>query len=70
MPFRKIGDGVLIDKTVNVVGLENVSIGNNVRVDAFSMIVATGQVEIWRILRMCPAVFEFIASATITLAVR
>lgn len=46
LPFKKIGDGVLIDKTVSLVGLENVSIGHDVRIDALSMIIATGQVEI------------------------
>jgi acetyltransferase-like isoleucine patch superfamily enzyme len=46
LPFKKIGERVLIDKTVSFVGLENVSIGDNVRIDALSMIIATGQVEI------------------------
>ncbi len=46
LPFKKVGDRVLIDKTVSIVGLENISIGHNVRIDALSMIIATGQVEI------------------------
>ena len=46
LPFKQIGEHVLIDKTVSFVGLENVSIGHHVRIDAHSMIIATGQVEI------------------------
>jgi len=41
LPFKKIGEGVLIGGTVSFVGPENVSVGDNVRIDALSMIIAT-----------------------------
>src|SRR5260221_7323955 len=46
LPFKQVGEDVLIDKTASFVELENVSIGNNVRIDAFSMIIGTGPINI------------------------
>lgn len=46
LPFRQIGEGILIDKSVSLVNIENISIGNNVRIDAFTMIIATGEINI------------------------
>ncbi|WP_286876804.1 MULTISPECIES: acyltransferase [Pantoea] len=40
--FKKIGKNVLIAKNCNIVGIENISIGNNVRIDAFTTIIAAG----------------------------
>lgn len=39
--FLSIGTNVKIAKTCNIVGLENISIGNNVRIDAFTTIIAS-----------------------------
>ena len=41
--FVSIGKNVKILKTVGIVGTENISIGNNVRIDDFAMIMASGQ---------------------------
>jgi acetyltransferase-like isoleucine patch superfamily enzyme len=46
LPFRHIGDGVLIDRSVSLVDIEKLSIGDNVRIDAFTMIIATGEINI------------------------
>ncbi|WP_330986100.1 MULTISPECIES: acyltransferase [Enterobacterales] len=40
--FKKIGNNVNIAKNCNIVGIENISIGDNVRIDAFSTIIANG----------------------------
>lgn len=39
--FLSVGDDVQIAKTCNIVGIENISIGNNVRIDAFTTIVSS-----------------------------
>lgn len=40
--FKSVGKNVLIAKNCNIVGIENISIGNNVRIDAFTTIIAAG----------------------------
>lgn len=44
--FLSIGTNVKIAKTCNIVGLENISIGNNVRIDAFTTIVSSKKEKI------------------------
>lgn len=41
--FKKIGHNVKIAKTSTIIGLENISIGNNVRIDGYCSIIAAGQ---------------------------
>lgn len=36
--FKSIGENVLIDKNCTIIGKENISIGNNVRIDRFTTI--------------------------------
>jgi acetyltransferase-like isoleucine patch superfamily enzyme len=40
--FGSVGENVRIAKTCNIVGAENIDIGNNVRIDAYTQIVALG----------------------------
>jgi acetyltransferase-like isoleucine patch superfamily enzyme len=40
LPFASIGRGVLLDATVQIIGIENISIGSNVRIDAGVSIIA------------------------------
>lgn len=45
--FNKIGKNVKISNKINVTGdISNISIGNNVRIDAFTTIVATGPLDL------------------------
>ena len=44
--FLSIGNDVQIAKTCNIVGIENISIGNNVRIDAFTTIVSSKKEKI------------------------
>jgi acetyltransferase-like isoleucine patch superfamily enzyme len=46
MPFKALGSGVLIDRTVSLVNIENISIGGNTRIDAYSTLIATGEISI------------------------
>lgn len=39
--FKSVGKNVLIAKNCTIIGLENISIGDNVRIDGFSTITAT-----------------------------
>ena len=41
--FASIGKNVKIKKNVGIVGTENITIGDNVRIDDFTMIMASGQ---------------------------
>ncbi len=41
--FKSVGKNVLIAKSCTIIGLENISIGNNVRIDGYSTITATQQ---------------------------
>jgi galactoside O-acetyltransferase len=45
-PFRSLGQNVLIHERANVINLENLSIGDNVRIDADVTILASGPVVI------------------------
>lgn len=38
--FKKIGKNVLISKNILIVGAKNISIGSNVRIDAFTSLIA------------------------------
>lgn len=40
--FKSLGRNVRIAKNCNIVGIANISIGDNVRIDAFSTIIAAG----------------------------
>ena len=40
--FKSIGENVKISKTCNIVGLSNIEIGSNVRIDAYTSIIAAG----------------------------
>lgn len=40
--FKSLGKNVKIAKNCNIIGVENISIGSNVRIDAFSTIIAPG----------------------------
>lgn len=40
--FMSLGSNVRIAKNCNIVGIPNISIGDNVRIDAFSTIIAAG----------------------------
>ncbi len=41
--FKKIGRNVSIYKNCNIVGLENIEIGDNVRIDSFCTLIASGE---------------------------
>lgn len=41
--FKSIGTNVMIAKNCTIVGLENISIGSNVRIDGYSAIIAPGE---------------------------
>jgi len=41
--FKSIGRNVLIAKNCQIIGLENISIGNNVRIDGYSTLIAAGK---------------------------
>jgi galactoside O-acetyltransferase len=45
--FRSVGENVQIARACNIVGLENIEIGDNVRIDAFcSLIAASGYIRL------------------------
>jgi galactoside O-acetyltransferase len=46
LPFAALGENVLIDSSVRLIGIERISLGNRVRIDAGTTIVASGQVQI------------------------
>lgn len=41
--FKKLGNNVCIAKTCTIIGLENIAIGSNVRIDGYCTIIATGR---------------------------
>ena len=41
--FKKLGKNVQIAKNCTVVGVENITIGDNVRIDGYCTIIATGE---------------------------
>lgn len=47
MGFAHVGENVQLSKNISVIGVENISLGNNVRVDGYTTIAAfTGSLEI------------------------
>mgnify|MGYP001420363583 CR=1 FL=1 len=40
--FKSLGRNVQIDKSCIIFGIKNIKIGNNVRIDAYCTIIATG----------------------------
>lgn len=40
--FKQVGENVQIAKTCTIVGIENISIGDNVRIDGFCSLIAAG----------------------------
>jgi len=40
--FKHVGSDVLVAKNNNIIGLENIHIGNNVRIDGYCSIIAPG----------------------------
>lgn len=40
--FKHVGKNVQVAQSCNIIGLENISLGNNVRIDGFTTIVASG----------------------------
>jgi acetyltransferase-like isoleucine patch superfamily enzyme len=46
MGFSKLGENVLIDKSVILIGINRITIGSNVRIDTLSMII-TSEMEIF-----------------------
>jgi galactoside O-acetyltransferase len=46
LPFRRLGQHVLIHERANIINVENLAIGNNVRIDADVTILASGPVSI------------------------
>lgn len=41
--FKKVGYNVIISKNCEIIGLEKIEIGDNVRVDAYTTLLATGK---------------------------
>lgn len=41
--FKRLGDNVRISKNCTIIGLENIEVGNNVRIDAYCSLVAAGK---------------------------
>lgn len=46
LAFAYCGSNTLIDSSVRIIGLENLSLGSNVRIDAGAIIIASGQIRI------------------------
>lgn len=44
--FRSLGQNIQIAKNCTIIGLENISIGSNVRIDGFCSIIAAGDGEV------------------------
>ena len=41
--FKSVGNNVLIDKNCTIIGLSNISIGSNVRIDGYTTITSSGE---------------------------
>jgi len=41
--FKRLGKNISIAKSCNIIGLENISLGDNVRIDGYTTIVASGK---------------------------
>ena len=46
--FKKIGQNVRVHSSANIYGLQNIQLGDNSRIDDFTLIVATGELSIAR----------------------
>ena len=58
LKFRRIGDNVRIHERASIYGTENISIGSNVRIDDFTVIVAAnGYMEIGSYVQICTHCF-------------
>ena len=44
--YKSLGKNVLISNRAGIYGLENISIGSNVRIDDYCVIIATGELQI------------------------
>src|SRR5688572_14771269 len=44
--FKSVGENVQIHQDCNVYGVENISIGDNVRIDAYVSLIATGFIDV------------------------
>jgi acetyltransferase-like isoleucine patch superfamily enzyme len=57
MGFASVGENVAIARNCAVIGLPNISIGDNVRIDAFcSILCASGKIEFGSNIHLCTAV--------------
>ena len=57
MPFRSLGQHVMIHERVTLVGIENISIGSHVRIDPDVIFLATGPLTIGSYTHIAPGVF-------------
>jgi acetyltransferase-like isoleucine patch superfamily enzyme len=57
MPFRSLGDDVMIHERVTLVGIENISIGSHVRIDPEVILLATGPLTIGCYTHIAAGVF-------------
>lgn len=46
LPFAARGENVLIDKSAKIIGIENLSLAGNIRIDAGVIIIASGEISI------------------------
>jgi len=44
--FKFVGKNVMVHENINIHGIENISIGNNVRIDPYTSLIATGLITI------------------------
>ncbi|MEO5972020.1 MAG: acyltransferase [Sphingomicrobium sp.] len=52
--FKSVGDNVLVSKTCNIPRFDNIEIGDNVRIDAFTSIIAmSGYVRLGSYIHIC-----------------
>src|SRR5262249_47476777 len=57
MPFKCLGEDVMIHERVTLVGIENISIGSHVRIDPEVILLATGPLTIGCYTHIAPGVF-------------
>lgn len=57
MPFKSLGDDVMIHERVTLVGIENISIGSHVRIDPEVILLATGPLTIGCYTHIATGVF-------------
>ena len=44
--FKEVGENVLIAKNITIIGISNISLGNNIRIDGYTVINAMTTLEI------------------------